>query len=66
MIRVIDGVTWFCCPVCGKKLHPVERGARGVFAACRGKLPDGSRCAWRGEVKWLSEEEICGGGIGRR
>ena len=51
MIREIDGQTWFCCPECGKKLHVVKRGARGVFVWCRGRRPDGSRCTWRGEIR---------------
>lgn len=52
MIKEIDGQTWFCCPGCGKKLHPVKRGARGVLTRCRGKLPDGRKCDWSGEVLW--------------
>lgn len=52
MIREIDGQTWFCCPECGKKLHVVKRGARGVFVWCRGRHPDGSRCTWRGEIQY--------------
>ena len=52
MIKKIGGFTWFCCPECGKKLHPVNRGAHGVFTQCRGKLPDGRRCGWRGEVRY--------------
>lgn len=52
MIKEIDGQTWFCCPECGKKLHPVKRGARGVLTRCRGKLPDGRKCDWSGEVLW--------------
>ena len=52
MIREIDGQTWFCCPECGKKLHVVARGARGVFVWCRGRRADGSRCTWRGEIQY--------------
>ena len=52
MIKEIDGQTWFCCPGCGKKLHPVKRGAGGVLTRCRGKLPDGRKCDWSGEVLW--------------
>lgn len=53
MIKKINGQEWFCCPVCGKKLHPVVPGAvcRGLLAKCRGKLPDGSKCTWTGEIK---------------
>ena len=52
MIKEIDGQAWFCCPECGKKLHPVKRGARGVLTRCRGKLPDGRTCDWSGEGLW--------------
>lgn len=51
MIREIDGQIWFCCPECGKKLHTVAPGARGVFVWCRGRRADGSRCTWRGEIR---------------
>lgn len=51
MIKSINGRTWFCCPACGKKLHPVAPGARGVWTKCRGKLPSGERCGWTGEVR---------------
>ena len=53
MIRTIDGQGWFCCPVCGKKLFPVAPGAvcRGLWAKCRGRRPDGRKCAWEGEVR---------------
>lgn len=52
MIREIAGRTWFCCPQCGKKLHPVDRGARGVYVMCKQKRRDGTRCCWSGEVRW--------------
>ena len=52
MIREIEGRTWFCCPQCGKKLHPVDRGARGVYVMCKQKRRDGTRCCWSGEVRW--------------
>lgn len=52
MIRDINGKTWFCCPVCGQKIHPVKPGAQGVFAMCKGKKPDGGRCDWAGEIRW--------------
>lgn len=52
MIRYINGEPWFCCPKCGKKIHPVKPGARGVYAICKNRLPDGTRCNWRGEIKW--------------
>lgn len=51
MIRNIDGQIWFCCPECGKKLHPVAPGARGVFVKCPGRYPDGQRCNWAGEIR---------------
>ena len=52
MIKEINGKTWFCCPVCGQKIHPVKLGAQGVFAMCKGKKPDGGRCDWAGEIRW--------------
>lgn len=58
MIKSINGRTWFCCPACGKKLHPVAPGARGVWTKCRGKLPSGERCGWTGEVRWGGFVEV--------
>lgn len=52
MIQHIDGRAWFCCPVCGQKIHPVLPGARGVLAQCKGRMPDGSRCRWTGEIRY--------------
>ena len=52
MIKQINGQPWFCCPRCGKKIHPVKPGAQGVFAMCKGKKPDGGRCNWAGEIRW--------------
>ena len=52
MIKIIDDQTWFCCPRCGKKIHPVKPGARGVLVVCRQKRADGSRCDWAGEIKF--------------
>lgn len=51
MLKIIDGQTWFCCPQCGQKLHPVKPGARGVFAVCKGKR-GGVKCNWSGEINW--------------
>lgn len=50
MIKNINGTTWFCCPVCGKKIHPVKLGANGVFVTCRQKRQDGTKCGWKGEI----------------
>lgn len=54
MVKEIDGRWWYCCPRCGKKLHPPppQAGAvcRGVLARCRGIRRDGSRCGWAGEI----------------
>lgn len=52
MLKIINGETWFCCPQCGQKIHPVKPGARGVMVACKGKTKDGARCTWRGEIRW--------------
>lgn len=52
MIKEFDGQAWFCCPNCGKKIHPVKPGARGVFAVCKQKRADGSRCNWAGEITY--------------
>ena len=42
MLKEINGKVWFCCPQCGKKIHPAAPGrrqalqlARGVFLAER-------------------------------
>lgn len=51
MIKTINGQTWFCCPECGKKIHPVKPGACGVLVKCTGKN-NGKRCDWYGEIKW--------------
>lgn len=56
MVKVIDGQTWFCCPKCGKKIHPVKVGAQGVFAVCKQKRKDGSRCNWAGEICYQNEQ----------
>lgn len=52
MLREINGKVWFCCPQCGKKIHPVKPDARGVYAVCKQKRKDGSRCNWSGEIRW--------------
>lgn len=52
MLKEINGKVWFCCPQCGKKIHPVAPGARGVFVVCKQRRGDGTRCNWRGECKW--------------
>lgn len=46
MIKQINGRLWFCCPVCGKKLHPLAPGAicSGVFTQCR-------KCKWEGPME---------------
>nr|DAE36987.1 MAG TPA: cysteine-rich protein [Bacteriophage sp.]DAH34608.1 MAG TPA: cysteine-rich protein [Bacteriophage sp.] len=51
MIKTINGQTWFCCPKCGKKIHPIKPGACGVLVKCTGKN-NGKRCDWYGEIKW--------------
>lgn len=51
MIKTINGETWFCCPNCGQKIHPIKPGARGVMVSCKGKK-DGAKCTWHGEIKW--------------
>ena len=52
MIKQIDGHDWFCCPVCGKKIHPVLPGAYGVLVKCSGRTREGQRCSWSGEIKY--------------
>nr|DAI30389.1 MAG TPA: cysteine-rich protein [Caudoviricetes sp.] len=59
-LRYIDGRVWFCCPKCGKKLHPVAPGARGVFAKCGGRTQTGARCTWSGEIEWDDTEQVTG------
>ena len=41
MLKEINGKVWFCCPQCGKKIHPVAPGARGVFVVCKQRRADG-------------------------
>lgn len=53
MLKVIDGETWFCCPQCGQKIHPVKPGARGVLVACKAR-----KCEWRGEIRWDAPPEL--------
>lgn len=52
MINKIGAAWWYCCPRCGKKLLALKSGGicRGVLVQCRGRLKDGSRCGWSGEV----------------
>ncbi len=52
MVKLINGQTWFCCPRCGKKIHPVKPGACGVYVTCKQKREDGTRCNWHGEIKF--------------
>nr|DAS93990.1 MAG TPA: cysteine-rich protein [Caudoviricetes sp.] len=52
MLKEFNGQTWFCCPRCGKKIHPVKPDARGVYTVCKQKRKDGSRCNWSGEIRW--------------
>lgn len=51
MIKIYNGETWFCCPICGQKIHPVKPGARGVMVVCKGKY-NGRRCTWAGEITY--------------
>lgn len=52
MVKKIKGKLWYCCPKCGKRLHPIQPGAvcRGVIGQCRGRLPNGAPCGWKGEI----------------
>lgn len=52
MVKSYNGKAWFCCPQCGKKIHPVKPGARGVLVKCSQRLTDGRKCGWEGEIKW--------------
>lgn len=55
MVKESNGKTWFCCPKCGKKIHPVAPGACGVFVVCRQRRKDGKRCGWSGEIRYPVE-----------
>ena len=57
MIKIINGTTWFCCPGCGQKIHPVTPGAQGVLAICKARKRDGSRCNWAGEITYKPQEK---------
>lgn len=52
MIKEINGRWWYCCPLCGKKLLPLQYGAEchGVLTQCRERRMDGIRCGWKGEI----------------
>lgn len=52
MLKRQNGKTWFCCPNCGKKIHPVKPGARGVLVKCNQKRADGEKCGWEGEIRF--------------
>ena len=43
VVRLINGQLWYCCPVCGQKLHKLTPDAicSGVMTFCR-------RCKWEG------------------
>ena len=61
MIGIYNGVRWYCCPRCGKRLFIVKSGAtcHGIYMRCRGSLPSGVRCRWSGEV--VIEEDMVNG-----
>lgn len=53
MVKEYNGVLWYCCPKCGKRLFMVSPDAecRGLLVKCqKGAMPDGSRCGWVGEI----------------
>ena len=58
MLKEINGKVWFCCPKCGKKIHPVAPGAHGVFVVCKQRRADGTRCNWRGECSWPKDAAV--------
>lgn len=43
MVKIIGGRWWYCCPRCGKKIHPLDPTAScsGVYTQCRA-------CKWQG------------------
>lgn len=43
MVKIIGGRWWYCCPKCGKKIHPLDPAAScsGVYTQCRA-------CKWQG------------------
>lgn len=46
MIKNVNGVMWYCCPECGKRLFVVSRGAE-----CHGIITKCKKCGWIGEIK---------------
>ncbi len=58
MLKEINGKVWFCCPQCGKKIHPVAPGAGGVYVVCKQRRDDGKRCSWRGECCWPKDTAV--------
>nr|DAI49748.1 MAG TPA: cysteine-rich protein [Caudoviricetes sp.] len=45
MIKLINGCLWFCCPLCGQKLHKIAPDA-----VCSGVTTHCKRCRWEGEI----------------
>ena len=45
MVKKIGGQLWYCCPVCGQKLHIISPDAvcSGVTTICK-------KCKWKGEM----------------
>lgn len=45
MVKSINGVLWYCCPVCGQKLFKVGKNAQcsGIYLLCK-------KCKWNGEI----------------
>lgn len=43
VVKLVNGQLWYCCPVCGQKLHKLAPDAvcNGVTTFCR-------RCKWEG------------------
>ena len=43
VVRLINGQLWFCCPVCGQKLHKLTPDA-----VCSGVITFCKKCKWEG------------------
>ncbi len=51
MVKLIGGKLWYCCPRCGKKLHPVSADAicHGIRTQCR-------QCGWEGPMEITNDK----------
>jgi len=51
VVKLLNGQLWYCCPVCGQKLHKLAPDAvcNGVTTFCK-------RCKWEGVMEIKSRK----------